>query len=160
MIPTIRKFKDFAKKFNKPESHRSLSSYHQSNSESDLNRFKRPKFENTFKMESDFEFPSCKVKEAMHTILESNFSEESSYNPLLNAISVKLCEEIKYRLKMIKELDRFKVVVQVCCGEKHGQEIKVGSRCIWDSLVDGQAVCSYENSHIYVIATAYGLYFE
>jgi len=96
----------------------------------------------------------------METILEQHFTEETSYTPQLNAICVKLCEEIKYRLKMINKLGRFKVVVQVCCGEKQGQEIKVGSRCIWDSHVDGQAVTAYENPNIYVIATAYGLYFE
>ena len=56
------------------------------------------------------EFPSCDVRKAMETILEQHFTEETTYTPQLNAICVKLCEEIKYRCAKLDGLFILRVV--------------------------------------------------
>jgi len=61
---------------------------------------------------------------------------------------------------MDKKLGRFKVIVQIAVGEQGNQGFQVGSRCVWDSGVDGFATASFENNQILVIATAFGLYYE
>jgi len=105
-------------------------------------------------------FPTGDVRKVMDDMLARSFDEETPFTTDLNSKCTQLCEEIKYRLKMDKKLDRFKVIVQICAGEQVKQGFQVGSRCVWDSGVDGFATASFANKNICVVATAFGLYFE
>ena len=48
----------------------------------------------------------------------------------------------------------------VTIGEKKDQDVRFGSRCIWDTAWDNYASGYYENPHIYAVGQVYACYFE
>jgi hypothetical protein len=44
-------------------------------------------------------------------------------------------------------------------GEKRGQGIRIGSKCLWDSNCDSAVWASYENPNLFAFCAAYGIYF-
>merc|ERR1712194_16947 len=53
---------------------------------------------------------------------------------------------------------RYKLVAQVFLLEQRGQGVRLGHRCLWDPDCDAYATASYQNEHIFAVATAYGIY--
>ena len=50
--------------------------------------------------------------------------------------------------------DRYKLVVQVCVGQKKGQAMRFASRCLWDTSCDNYASEFFENKTLYCVAQA------
>ena len=58
------------------------------------------------------------------------------------------------------DLERYKLVCIVHIGQRGNQEIKVGSRCLWDARLDTFISVEYQNTSLFAIATVFGIYFE
>ena len=52
------------------------------------------------------------------------------------------------------------MVTFVTIGEKKNQDVRVASRCLWDTYRDGEATVTYENPSLYATAVLYALYFD
>ncbi len=65
----------------------------------------------------------------------------------------RISDIIKREVKDL-DLDRYKLVCIVHIGQRGNQEIKVGSRCLWDVRLDTHILA------LFAIATVFGIYFE
>ncbi len=74
-------------------------------------------------------------------------------------INREICDEIKDKLKDSQNFKRYKVLVHCIIGEKRGQGIRVGSKCLWDSMSDSSTSANWENENIYVFCSVYGVYY-
>ena len=52
---------------------------------------------------------------------------------------------------------RYKIVVLAHVGQKLDQDVRIGSRCLWDDKRDTWASASYQNQFIYAVAEVYAL---
>ncbi len=56
-------------------------------------------------------------------------------------------------------LKRYKIFVHTIIGEKKGQGIKIGCKCMWDSTSDAAVSANWENENTYAFCVVYGVYF-
>lgn len=71
-----------------------------------------------------------------------------------------ICDEVRDKLKAENQnFKRYKIIVHCILGEKKGQGIKVGCRCMWDTTCDTAVSASWENEYSYAFCVAYGVYF-
>jgi len=49
-------------------------------------------------------------------------------------------------------------MVQVVVGEQRGAGVRMGSRCLWDSVTDYKATETLVNDNLFAVATAFGVY--
>ena len=52
------------------------------------------------------------------------------------------------------------LVCIVNIGEKREQDVRIGSRCLWDANRDSFASAFYDNQYVFASATVYAIYFE
>ena len=75
-------------------------------------------------------------------------------------LNKEICDEVKLQLKEDKmNFKRYKILVHCIIGEKKGQGIKIGCRCMWDMTCDSVVSASWENEYTYAFCIAYGVYF-
>ena len=75
-------------------------------------------------------------------------------------LNKEICDEVKLQLKEDKmNFKRYKILVHCIIGEKKGQGIKIGCRCMWDMTCDSVVSASWENEFTYAFCIAYGVYF-
>jgi hypothetical protein len=119
------------------------------------------KYENTYKLEPDPEkvFNHSRIKEHA-TLLMNNILAGEKYDPVrCPKLSKKLAEAINDIVKQLPN-PRFKLVTVVFIGERKGQDLRIASRCLWDSRVDNSITINYEKDNLFATATIYGLYYE
>lgn len=76
------------------------------------------------------------------------------------ALNKKICEDIKNKLNSSNaNLKNYKIFVHSIIGEKKGQGIKMGSKCLWDTNSDNMVTASYENNIVYCVVSAFGIYY-
>ena len=76
------------------------------------------------------------------------------------AVNKKICEDIKNKLnESHSNLKNYKTFVHCVIGEKKGQGIKMGSKCLWDTTTDNMVSASYENDVVYGVVSAFGVYY-
>jgi hypothetical protein len=76
------------------------------------------------------------------------------------ALNKTICDEVKNKLKEENmNFKRYKILVHCIIGEKKGQGIRIGSRCLWDATCDSSVWANYENECLYAFCVAYGVYF-
>lgn len=56
------------------------------------------------------------------------------------------------------EMKRYKHIVQVLLGERKGQGIKSGVRCLWDCEIDGYTSEIFMNDSIFCVTTVFAVY--
>ncbi|XP_072045232.1 dynein light chain Tctex-type 5-like [Amphiura filiformis] len=116
-------------------------------------------YENTYRMEPPKRFVAERVQPVIIQLLESHLANVT-YDPLeCGMLSKTIAQEMKVKVKEM-EFDRFKFVCIVNIGEKQEQDVRVGSRCLWDSNRDSFASAFYENQYLFASATVYAIYFE
>ena len=75
-------------------------------------------------------------------------------------LNKEICDEVKLQLKEDKmNFKRYKILVHCIIGEKKGQGIKIGCRCMWDMTCDSVVSASWESEYTYAFCIAYGVYF-
>ncbi|KAL8605866.1 hypothetical protein ACOMHN_040510 [Nucella lapillus] len=115
--------------------------------------------EPSYRMEPHNKFNACKVEEVLKSMLEDRFSR-FRYTPKICANMCKIVgDEIKNRVKLMN-FDRYKIVASVVIGQKKDQAIMACSRCAWDEKLDNFASYTFQNEHIFVTATVFGVYCE
>ncbi|KAM7428528.1 hypothetical protein ABFA07_020509 [Porites harrisoni] len=112
-----------------------------------------------FVMEPLRTFQEHKVKPIIQHVLETNLAEQK-YDPVFcrNA-AVTMAEVIKERVKKLC-YPRYKFVCHVVVGEVNQHDVKVVSRCAWDSAVDRFAQYQYSNYYLYAVGIVYAVYCE
>lgn len=106
-------------------------------------------------------FPTLSVEEHMRSLLRVRM-DGVKYDALIcKELSKSLAEEIKQDVKTYHNLSRYKLICVVNIGEtQHQCDVRFGSRCLWNEKFDNFASSFYRNSHIFVVATIFGVYFE
>ena len=84
--------------------------------------------------------------------------EKYNHEDAMN-LNREICDSIRDQLKDKENCKRYKIFVHCIIGEKRGQGIKIGSKCLWDSFSDRAVSASWENEYTYAFCIAYGVYF-
>jgi hypothetical protein len=71
-----------------------------------------------------------------------------------------ISQTIQEAIADMRNLARYKFVVQVFIAEACNQGMRVSSRCLWDPETDGFAEFTHSTEHMHVTALVFGLYFE
>lgn len=116
------------------------------------------RFENTYRMEPKAHFPEGKVrsviKEALDTLVSHNYSP--THSPFVaKLLSSRILENVKQL-----NVGRYKVVCLVTIGSKKSQDLRVASRCLWDSQFDTFVSVCFESEQFFAVGTVYGVYYE
>ena len=107
-------------------------------------------------------FTREKVYDVIKNVLEQKMqSMKGKYNHEdAMQLNKEICDEVKLQLKEDKmNFKRYKILVHCIIGEKKGQGIKIGCRCMWDMTCDSVVSASWENEYTYAFCIAYGVYF-
>ena len=117
------------------------------------------KYENTYKMEPSNAFPETTIKRLVEKILIREL-KDAKYDPNdCRQLTTRISDIVKSQIKDL-ELERYKLVCIVHIGQLGNQEVKVGSRCLWDVKLDTYTSAEYQNTSLFAIATVFGIYFE
>ena len=107
-------------------------------------------------------FTKEKVYDVIKNVLDQKMqSMKGKYNHEdAMQLNKEICDEVKLQLKEDKmNFKRYKILVHCIIGEKKGQGIKIGCRCMWDMTCDSVVSASWENEFTYAFCIAYGVYF-
>ncbi|KAK1339918.1 hypothetical protein QTO34_018482 [Cnephaeus nilssonii] len=104
-------------------------------------------------------FPVVTVNHILKDVL-TNYLQEEQYDPeLCRQMTKTISEVIKAQVKDLM-IPRYKLVVIVHIGPRHGQSILIGSRCLWNPKSDTFASYVFRNSSLFALANVYAVYFE
>ncbi|XP_066583843.1 dynein light chain Tctex-type protein 2B-like [Prorops nasuta] len=102
-------------------------------------------------------FRPLSAKEIIHNVLFDQLSTRT-YNPDEAIQWTKdIADLIRDKVKELK-FNRYKYIVNVVLGERHGAGVKIGARCIWDAEADTNISDSFLNDTIFCVATVYAVY--
>ena len=107
-------------------------------------------------------FTKEKVYDVIKNVLDQKMaSMRGKYNHEdAMQLNKEICDEVKLQLKEDKmNFKRYKILVHCIIGEKKGQGIKIGCRCMWDMTCDSVVSASWESEYTYAFCIAYGVYF-
>lgn len=131
------------------------------NSEKTQGQGKKPQMENTYQLEpkEEEDFKYGQVEHAIDNILRANIGDKR-FDPVETPDLTKhLSTLIKQEVKDFG-FNRYKLVVNVTIGQKKGQGMAAVSRCIWSDKTDNSASGSYQNKHLFCVATVHAIYFD
>ena len=116
-------------------------------------------YENTYRIEPDQVFPSQKVREITHDVLESHLKDLRYDAEDCPKLSRTLTDTIKQEIKGLGN-PRYKIVVLVAIGQKMDSRpsIFVTSRCIWNDKFDNFVEVMYANKSLYAVGLVYWVY--
>ena len=122
------------------------------------------KLQNTYRTEpnEDERFLAYKVEPKLFALLRDALKGKKYSSIQSGTFSKELSKDImrETRLIMNNASPRYKLIAHVVIGEAQGQDIRFGSRCLWDSGFDNSASATYKNDSLYAVATVYAIYFE
>ncbi|XP_025414390.1 tctex1 domain-containing protein 2-like [Sipha flava] len=99
------------------------------------------------------------AKEVIQEILTKYLKDKEYKQIQAEILSKTIGSEIKNRIKDQYLDSRYKFMVQVVLGERHGAGIKVGARCVWDADTDTLAFDQFLNETIFCMAVVFAVYF-
>jgi len=109
--------------------------------------------------ETEVFYPS-EVKRIANEVLDAELGDKEYDEDLSKEWIVAICDKIKERVKAECNIPRYKIVVQVTLGQMKDQDVRVASRCLWDTATDNYASVNYKNQHLWCCAMIFGLYTE
>lgn len=122
------------------------------------------KLQNTYRTEpnDDEKFHAYKIEPKLYELLEDALKGKKYSQIQTGTFSKELSQDImrEARLIMNNASARYKIVAHVLISEATGQDIRFGSRCIWDNSFDNSASAVYKNESLYAVATVFAIYFE
>ena len=74
---------------------------------------------------------------------------------------VKLCKKLSDAINQeVKQLPnpRHKLITIVFISERKLQDMRIASRCLWDTRFDNCVTVEYSNKSLYAVANIYGIY--
>ena len=115
--------------------------------------------EPTYRMEPVKKFETDKVKEAIQRVVEERLSGFEYSAKRCALMSRVLTEEIREKVKELRN-ERYKIVCMVTMGQKKGQGLRLGSRCVWDHNVDNHVTYNWQDENSFCSVTVFGVYHE
>ena len=107
-------------------------------------------------------FTKDKVYDKIKNILDQKMEQmKERYNhEQATQLNKEISDTIRDELKDDKlNFKRYKIMVHCIIGEKKGQGIKIGCKCMWDTTCDAAVSASRESEYTYAFVIAYGVYF-
>ena len=124
------------------------------NNDTEKNYDLRPKFNAKFTKEKVYGIIKAILDEKME-YFQGEYDHEKAIE-----LNKQIVSDVKEQLNNEKlNINRYKIVVHCIIGQKEGQGIKMGSKCIWDSSSDSAITASWEDDKTYAYCTAYGIYY-
>ncbi|KAJ8390426.1 hypothetical protein AAFF_G00103610 [Aldrovandia affinis] len=115
--------------------------------------------ENTYQLGPVKRFPVLTVNNILKDVLTSYLQEEKYEAELCRQMTKTISEVIKARVKELM-IPRYKIIVQINIGQLNDQNMRIGSRCLWDPVNDTFSSHAFKNSSLFAVASVYGVYFE
>ncbi|XP_062337229.1 dynein light chain Tctex-type 5 [Osmerus eperlanus] len=115
--------------------------------------------ENTYQMGPYRRFPVITVNDILKDVLASYLQEEKYEADLCRQMTKTISEVIKGRVKELM-VPRYKIIVLISIGQLGDQNVRMGSRCLWDSSNDTFSSHTFKNSSLFAVANVYAVYFE
>ncbi|XP_012859353.1 dynein light chain Tctex-type 5 [Echinops telfairi] len=114
---------------------------------------------NTYQLGPTQHFPVAAVNHILKDVL-TNYLQEEIYEPeFCRRVTKTISEVIKARVKALM-LPRYKLLVSIHIGQRTGQSMFIGSRCLWDPKTDTFSSYVFRNSSLFALANVYAVYFE
>lgn len=126
-----------------------------------------PRIENTYKLSPDENkrFYAYKIYPNILELVTEKMLNCETANP--NGYNSKACATLTRDLadsvrREAKNLSvpRYKIVVHVVVGENSGQDVRVASRCLWNTDFDNCVSIQYKSKYMWASAVIYVLYAE
>ena len=125
------------------------------------------RLENTYKLSPDENkrFYAYKIYSnlmdlvAEKTALSEKNSPDGYNQKACSYLTRDLADNLKRETRMLCS-PRYKVVVHIVVGEKNGQDVRIASRCLWNTEFDNCVTLSHSGKHVWVSAVIYVLYTE
>lgn len=127
--------------------------------------YPRIRLQNTYRTEPNNDqerFKPYKLEPKLYNVLEDHLKEKK-YDANKTAQLTKELSQLvmrETRLLMNNSSPRYKLVSHVLVGEMKNQDIRHGSRCLWDNNLDNYVSVVYKNSSLFAVATVFALYYE
>ncbi|XP_056308458.1 dynein light chain Tctex-type 5 [Danio aesculapii] len=115
--------------------------------------------ENTYRLTPSRRFPVLTVKDLLRDVLTSYLQEEKYEPELCRQMTKTITEVVKARVKDLM-IPRYKIIVVISIGQIRDQNIRMGSRCLWDDTHDNSSSHIFKNNTLFAAATVFGVYFE
>ncbi|TRY97562.1 hypothetical protein DNTS_002597 [Danionella cerebrum] len=115
--------------------------------------------ENTFRLKPTRRFPVTVVKDILKDVLSSYLLEEKYEPELCRQMTKTISEVVKARVKDLM-VPRYKIIVFISIGQIRDQNIRMGSRCLWDEAHDNFSSHTFKNNSLFATATVFCVYFE
>jgi tctex1 domain-containing protein 2 len=119
------------------------------------------RYENSYRMEPDDE---QKINIARLSRCASNLIDTAMSGYVYDVSQVKsfllsLADRIRSQMKQLV-YSRYKIIVQVCVGERKHQDLRITSRCIWDTKCDRHFTITKKLENVFITATIFCVYTE
>lgn len=124
----------------------------------DINR-PAVQMENTYQLGPARRFPVATVNNILKDVLTSYLQEEKYEAELCRQMTKTISEVVKARVKDLM-IPRYKIIVLIYIGQLNDQNMRVGSRCIWDPACDTFSSYTFKNSSLFALANVYAAYYE
>lgn len=99
------------------------------------------------------------IKDILDSKMSTMADEKYNHDKALS-LSKEISDTIRDKLKDESiNLKRYKIMVHTIIGEKRGQGIKIGCKCMWDSTSDAAVSANWENEYTYAFVVVYCVYF-
>ncbi|XP_016063711.1 PREDICTED: tctex1 domain-containing protein 1 [Miniopterus natalensis] len=115
--------------------------------------------ENSYQLGPTTPFPVVTVSHILKDVLTGYLQEERYEPELCRQMTKTISEVIKAQVKALA-IPRYKLIVTVHIGQRDGQSILIGSRCLWNPKSDNFASYVFRNSSLFALANVYAVYFE
>ncbi|CAF3898888.1 unnamed protein product [Rotaria sp. Silwood2] len=119
------------------------------------------RYENTYRMEpdDDHKLDLFRIRCLATSVIETAIAGYT-YDPnQAKHFAVALADLIRSQMKQLP-FPRYKIMTQVCIGQKRGQNLRIVSRCIWDLKQDRHITITKETADAYVMVTIFFIYTE
>lgn len=119
------------------------------------------RYENTFRMEPDSQhrMDIARVYRVISSVLETAIAAYTYDAAQAKQFTLALADRIRSQMKQLV-CPRYKVVTQVCIGQKKNQDLRMASRCIWDTKWDRHVTITKETANAYVTVIIFCVFTE
>ncbi|XP_060520033.1 dynein light chain Tctex-type protein 2B-like [Cylas formicarius] len=114
---------------------------------------------NTYQIKPNLQekFKELPVKEIIKEVQAAVLGGKQYDPEQVKKWTIRIANDVNQKVKEL-EMKRYKHIAQVIIGEKKGQGIKAGVRCLWDADVDGTTSEIFMNDTIFCVTTVFAIY--
>ncbi|XP_066254299.1 dynein light chain Tctex-type protein 2B-like [Euwallacea similis] len=115
--------------------------------------------QNSYQIKPDFQdiFKEVPVKDIIRNVQTSTLGGKNYDADNVKNWTIKMANEINEKVRDIA-MKRYRHIVQVVIGERKGQGVKSGVRCIWDPETDSCCSEIFMNDTIFCVVTVFAVF--